>query len=146
MHKTGIVRLTVADPGIGRGGGGHRRGCGEGWGEVVGGAAPGRVREGGTPPAQLGGVGERCKLPHRGLGLRPRSQRFLPPKKYVKTALKCNYCSRLGIDRSRAQPLYVQCADASPLIAHVLKLNSPFIRLENIEILPFSYGHMTRGR
>ena len=81
---------SVADPGIGRGGG-HRRGCGKGWGEVVGGPAPGRVREGGTPPAQLGGVGERCKLPHRGLGLRPRSQRFLhrkPPKKYVKTALK----------------------------------------------------------
>ena len=70
---------------------GHRRGCGKGWGEVVGVAAPGSVREGGTPPAQLGGVGERCKLPHRGLGLRPRSQRFLrrkPPKKYVKTALK----------------------------------------------------------
>ena len=82
--------LSVADPGIGRGGG-HRRGCGKGWGEVVGGASPGRVREGGTPPAQLGGVGERCKLPHRGLGRSPRSQRFLrrkPPKKYVKTALK----------------------------------------------------------
>ena len=83
----------MADPGIGRGGGGggHRRGCGKGWGEVVGGASPGRVREGGTPPAQLGNVGERCKLPHQGLGLRPRSQRFLrrkPPKKYVKTALK----------------------------------------------------------
>ena len=80
----------VADPGIGRGGGGggwgHRRGCGKGWCEVVGGAAPGRVREGGTPPAQLGGVGERCKLPHRGLGRSPRSQRFLrrkPPQKYV---------------------------------------------------------------
>ena len=73
------------------GGGGHRRGCGKGWDEVVGGAGPGRVREGGTPPAQLGGVGERCKLPHRGLGRSPRSQRFLrrkPPKKYVKTALK----------------------------------------------------------
>ena len=40
--------------------------------------------EGGTPPAQLGGLGERCKLPHRGLGRSPRSQRFLrrkPPKK-----------------------------------------------------------------
>ena len=37
---------------------------------------PGRVREGGTPPAQQGGVGERCKLPHRGLGRSPRSQRF----------------------------------------------------------------------
>ena len=38
----------MADPGIGRGGGGgggHRRGCSKGWGEVVGGAAPGRVRE-----------------------------------------------------------------------------------------------------
>ena len=33
------------------------------------GDAPGRVREGGTPPAQLGGMGERCELPHRGLGL-----------------------------------------------------------------------------
>ena len=51
-----------------------------------------RVRPGvgGTPPAQLGGVGERCKLPHRGLGLRPRSQRFLlrkPPQKYVKNVI-----------------------------------------------------------
>ena len=72
------------------GGGGHGRGCGNGWGEVVGGSAPGRVWEGGTPPAQLGGVGERCKLPHRGLGLRPRSQRFLlrkPPQKYVKNVI-----------------------------------------------------------
>ena len=42
--------------GGGGGGGGHRRGCGKGWGEVVGGAGPGRVREGGTPPAQLEGV------------------------------------------------------------------------------------------
>ena len=41
----------------------------------VGVAAPGRVgmREGATPPAQLGGMGERCKLPHRGLG---RSKRL----------------------------------------------------------------------
>ena len=91
-----LYSYAVADPGIGRGGGGgggggHRRGCGKGWGEVVGGGSPGRVREGGTPPAQLGGVGERCKLPHQGLGRSPRSQRFLrrkPPKKYVKTALK----------------------------------------------------------
>ena len=59
---------------------GHRSGCGKGWGKVVDGAAPGRVREEGT---QLGGVGERCKLPHRGLWRSPRSQRFLrrnPPK------------------------------------------------------------------
>ena len=52
------------------------------------GDAPGRVREGGTPPAQLGGMGERCELPHRGLGLRPRSQRFLRmknSKNYTKT-------------------------------------------------------------
>ena len=57
----------------------------------AGGAAPGRVREGGTPPAQLGGMGERCKLPHRGLGLRPRSQRFLRCKtlqNYAKSAIK----------------------------------------------------------
>ena len=52
------------------------------------GAAPGRVREGGTPPAQLGGMGERCELPHRGLGRSPRSQRFLllkNSKNYTKT-------------------------------------------------------------
>ena len=36
------------------------------------GAAPGRVREGGTPPAQLGGMGERCKLPHQGSGAEPQ--------------------------------------------------------------------------
>ena len=36
------------------------------------GAAPGRVREGGTPPAQPGGVGERCKLPHGGSGAEPQ--------------------------------------------------------------------------
>ena len=48
---------------------------------------PGRVREGGAPPTQPGGMGERCKLPHGGLGLRPRSQRFLrrktPPKMHL---------------------------------------------------------------
>ena len=54
-----------ADPGIWKGGGG---GWGGGGGGTVSGAAPGRVREGGTPPAQLGGMGERCKLPHRGMG------------------------------------------------------------------------------
>ena len=56
------------------------------------GAAPGRVREGGTPPAQLGGMGERRELPHRGLGLRPRSQRFLRlknSKNYTKTRRPC---------------------------------------------------------
>ena len=51
----------MADPGFG--GGGHNGRCGYRLGRVVGGA-PGRVREGGTPPAQLGGMGERCKLPH----------------------------------------------------------------------------------
>ena len=52
------------------------------------GDAPGRVREGGTPPTQLGGMGERCELPHRGLGRSPRSQRFLRlknSKNYTKT-------------------------------------------------------------
>ena len=32
---------------------------------------PGRVREGGTPPAQQGGMGERWKLPNWGLGRSP---------------------------------------------------------------------------
>ena len=52
------------------------------------GDAQGRVQEGGTPPAQLGGMGERCELPHRGLGRSPRSQRFLRlknSKNYTKT-------------------------------------------------------------
>ena len=114
----------VADPGIGRGGG-HGRGCGNGWGEVVGGSAPGRVWEGGTPPAQLGGVGERCKLPHRS-GAEPQKPTLFAKKTPPKVRKKCNYRLRLGSDRSRAQPLYVQCADTSPLIAHVL--NSPFIQ------------------
>ena len=73
------------------GGGGAKVRVWQGWGKSGGVAAPGRVREGGTPPAQLGGLGERCKLPQRGPRLRPRSQRFLrcnPPKVYVKTAPK----------------------------------------------------------
>ena len=46
---------------------------------------------GGTPPAQLGGLGERCKLPQRGLGLRPRRQRFFIiscSKHYIKLRAK----------------------------------------------------------
>ena len=46
---------------------------------------------GGTPPAQLGGLGERCKLPQRGLGRSPRSQRFFfisCSKHYIKLRAK----------------------------------------------------------
>ena len=64
---------AVADPCRiwegGGGGGGHNERCGYRLGRVVGGAAPGRMREGGTPPAQLGGMGE---LPHRGSGAEPQ--------------------------------------------------------------------------
>ena len=51
--------------------GGGGGGGGKGWGEVVGGAAPGR----GTPPAQLhvGGVGE---LPTGLLGSTPEANAF----------------------------------------------------------------------
>ena len=74
----------MADPGFGRGGeGGHNGRCGYRLGRVVGGAAPRRVREGGTPPAQLGDMGERCKLPHRGLGRSPRSFAFRHKKSYT---------------------------------------------------------------
>ena len=56
------TNVTAADPGFGGGGGGTDGGCG--WGGC------GR----GVPlPPQLGGMGERCKLPHRGLGRSPRS-------------------------------------------------------------------------
>ena len=48
------------------------------------GATPGRVQEGGTPPTQLGSMGEHCKLPHWGLGRNPRSQCFLRLKKLQK--------------------------------------------------------------
>ena len=49
---------AAADAGFRRGGGGHA--CGR------------------DPKySQLGGMGERCELPHRGLGQSPRSQRFL---------------------------------------------------------------------
>ena len=74
----GLASIAVASEGDNsRGGGGGAKGD-----------APGRVREGSTLPAQLGGMGERCELPHRGLGRSPRSQRFLRlknSKNYTKT-------------------------------------------------------------
>ena len=55
----------------------------------VGGAAPGRVREGGTPPAQLGGTGERLSSPIGVCGGAPEAIAFCivnPPK----LRKKCN--------------------------------------------------------
>ena len=72
------------------------------------GDAWGRVREGGTPPAQLGGMGERCELPHRGLGRSPRSQRFLRlknSKNYTKTRQP----------RKRSRPLFYMYTKPSKL-------------------------------
>ena len=40
----------------------------------MGGVQRGWVREGCPPPTQQGGMGERCKLPHWGLGQSPRSR------------------------------------------------------------------------
>ena len=62
MHHT---HSPVADPGFGGGGGGggHNGRCGYRLGRVVGSAASGRVREWGTPPAQLGDMGERGSSP-----------------------------------------------------------------------------------
>ena len=63
-----LVWKAGADAGFRVGGGGGGGG---------GGAqrAEGRKRERGRRPLplQLGGMGERCKLPHWGLGLRPRN-------------------------------------------------------------------------
>ena len=86
----------MADPGIGRGrggggGGGAPARVWQGVGRSSRRDRPGEGAGGGTAPAQLGCVGERCKLPHRGLGRSPRSQRFLrrkAPQKCAKTALK----------------------------------------------------------
>ena len=89
--------MSAADP--------ARVGCGKGWGEIVGGTARGR----GTPPAQLGGMGERCKLPHRGLGLRPRSQRFLrrnPPKSTLKLHQKPDRIIDVIIESDQELSLY----------------------------------------
>ena len=58
-----LAVATAADAGFRRGGGG-----GGGGGHACG-------RD--PKHSQLGGMGERCKLPHRGLGQSPRSQRFL---------------------------------------------------------------------
>ena len=54
--------------------GGSKKGGGGGGGVVK--QYSGRVRRG-IPPAQLGGLGERCKLSQRGLGLRPAAKAFL---------------------------------------------------------------------
>ena len=45
-----------------------------GVGGALYGGDPGRVL---PPPTQLGGIGERCKLLHQGLGRSPRIQPFL---------------------------------------------------------------------
>ena len=56
----GPLYVSVASEGDNSGGGGGG-----------GGGGAGRGREGGTPPAELGGMGERCQLPLRGLGRSP---------------------------------------------------------------------------
>ena len=57
----------MADPGIGSGGGGGGGGAqvrvGQGVGRSRRRSRPGEGAGGGTPPTQLGGLGERCKLP-----------------------------------------------------------------------------------
>ena len=110
----GVYRFSVADPGSGRGHNGRR---GYRLGRVVGGAAPGRVREGGTPPAQLGGIGERCKLSRWGLGRSPRSFAFRH-KKSVACAVVCradlvclvfDYYSAASIGRHHVDVIHVAC-------------------------------------
>ena len=52
---------------------------------------PGEGAGGGTPPAQLGGVGKRCKLPTGVWGGAREANAFFcveNPQKYVKAALK----------------------------------------------------------
>ena len=83
---------SAADAGFRRGGGGGGGGGGArlwagGGGTLVGGGGGHACGRGGgarlwagpqTLTARaIGGMGERCELPHRGLGQSPRSQRFL---------------------------------------------------------------------
>ena len=54
-----------------------------------GGAVLGRVWEGGTPPAQLRGMEDRCKLPPSGLGAEPqRATLFCIERHQKKTAAR----------------------------------------------------------
>ena len=96
------------------------------------GDAPGRVREGGTPPAQLGGMGERCELPHRGLGRSPRSQRFLRlkhSKNYTKTRQP----------RKRPRPLLYMYTTKSPTKKkNGSCLNERIVVIINASALPVS--------
>ena len=73
LHNHGRPQLLWK----GGGGGGTMWARGAGGG---GRCRPGEGAGGGAPPAQLRGMGECWKLPHRGLGLRPRNQRFLRSK------------------------------------------------------------------
>ena len=76
---------------------------GEGGGGGGGGAkgdAPGRVREGGTPPAQLGGMGERCELPHRVWGSAPEANAFAFKK------LQKLHKNAAAMQEARPRPLF----------------------------------------
>ena len=95
------------------------------------GDAPGRVREGGTPPAQLGGMGERCELPHRGLGRSPRSQRFLRlknSKNYTKTRRP----------RKRPRPLFYIYTKPPTKKKNGSCLNERIVVIINVSALPVS--------
>ena len=73
-----------------------------------GGDAPGRVREGGQLSRSVRDMGERYKLPHRGLRRSLRSQRFCVENPSKDTQKQSH--------RSRAQPICVKSADKSPIM------------------------------
>ena len=73
--------------GGGGGGGSHDEGEARGAG---GRRRPGEGAGGGTPPAQLGGMGERCKLPQRGLGQKPTLFALKDSENYAKKKKPCD--------------------------------------------------------
>ena len=105
VRRQGCCRRTKSGPVVDNGG-------------RVGGVALGRLREGGNPSTQIGRMGERCKLPHRGLGQSPKANAFcvvLPSKIYAKSAIKYStYRTELTVHSFRkydthTEPLQIIC-------------------------------------
>ena len=77
----------------------------------VGRVTPGRVREGAPLPPSYGVWGSAVRPPEANtFALKPPP----PPPKVRKNCTKIS--CRLGSHRSRAQPVYVQSADTSPIM------------------------------
>ena len=119
-HKTWGVTPPVASEGDNSRGGAK-------------GDAPGRVREGGTPPAQLGGMGERCELPPSGSGAEPQKPTLFAFKKLQNSK---NYTNTRR-PRKRPRPLFYMYAKP-PTKKNGSCLNERIVVIINASALPVS--------